>query len=96
MGWSFNLHGGIAAGLSALLLILAALTWLPGTLPSADSTWLTAAVVVLLFPICTAAPTARHPDTTGPLAIPSLLFASAACLALAAGELRRADAAPGA
>lgn len=40
MGWSFNLHGGIAAGLSALLLILAALTWLPGTLPPADSTWL--------------------------------------------------------
>ncbi|MFF6779863.1 hypothetical protein [Streptomyces sp. NPDC012510] len=55
MGWSFKLHGGIAAGLSALLLISAALTWLPGTLPLVDSPWLTAAVVLLLFPIFAAA-----------------------------------------
>ena len=176
MGWSFKLHGGIAAGLSALLLILAALTWLPGTLPLADSTWLTAVVVVLVFPICTAAllriiltRADRHTiwlsfrclpgavqgalaglsvsgvvvlvvsmagagnlqsaetrdgryfvldatpykrgrievsrseylavlesDQRSMLAIPSLLFASAACLALAAGELGRANAEPGA
>lgn len=38
MGWSFKLHGGIATGLSALLLIVAALTWLPGTLPLVEST----------------------------------------------------------
>ena len=55
MGWSFKLHGGIAAGLSALLLVLAALTWLPGTLPLVDSAWLTVTVVLLLFPVCAAA-----------------------------------------
>ncbi|WP_256363226.1 hypothetical protein [Streptomyces sp. TRM70350] len=38
-----------------MLLILAALTWLPGTLPLVDSPWLTAAVVLLLFPIFAAA-----------------------------------------
>jgi hypothetical protein len=55
MGWRFKLHGGVAAGLSALLLILAALTWLPGTLQLVDSPWLKAAVVLLLFPIFAAA-----------------------------------------
>jgi hypothetical protein len=55
MGWSFKLHGGIAAGLSAFLLLLAALTWLPGTLPLVDSAWLTVAVILLLFPIFAAA-----------------------------------------
>ncbi|MDW8805906.1 hypothetical protein P1P68_14210 [Streptomyces scabiei] len=174
MGWSFKLHGGIAAGLSALLLVLAALTWLPGTLPLVDSAWLTVAVVLLLFPVCAGAMVRvlltradRHSvwlafrclpcavqgalgslvvsgvvvllvsmagagnlqsaeirdgryfvlDTTpyergrievsqsqyvavlesdqrSMLAIPSFLFAAAGYLALAAGELRRADAEP--
>ncbi|MEU6180439.1 hypothetical protein [Streptomyces coeruleorubidus] len=38
-----------------MLLILAALTWLPGTLQLVDSPWLTAAVVLVLFPIFAAA-----------------------------------------
>ncbi|MDX3639839.1 hypothetical protein [Streptomyces sp. MB09-02B] len=38
-----------------MLLILAALTWLPGTLPLVDSAWLTATVVLLLFPVFAAA-----------------------------------------
>lgn len=141
MGWSFKLHGGIAAGLSALLLILAASTWLPGTLPPADSTWLSfrclpgavqgvlgglvvSGVVVLVVRVAGAGnlqsaetrdgryfvldttPYERgrtevsrsqyvavlEGDQRSMPAIPSLLFASAACLALAAGELRRADA----
>ncbi|MDW4909349.1 hypothetical protein RB628_29410 [Streptomyces sp. ADMS] len=52
---SFKLHGGIAAGLSTVLLLLAALTWLPGTLPLAASKWPMVAIVVLLFPIFIAA-----------------------------------------
>jgi hypothetical protein len=52
---SFKVHGGIAAGLSTVLLLLAALTWLPGTLPLAGSQWPMVAIVVLLFPIFTAA-----------------------------------------
>ena len=55
MEWSFKLHGGIAAGLSTVLLLLAALTWLPGTLPLAGSKWPMVAIVVLLFPIFIAA-----------------------------------------
>ncbi|WP_234382677.1 hypothetical protein [Streptomyces dysideae] len=38
-----------------MLLLLAALTWLPGTLPLAGSKWPMAAIVVLLFPIFAAA-----------------------------------------
>ncbi len=55
MGWSFKLHGGLAAGLGAALLVLAGLTWLPGTLPLADSGWPVAAIAVSLFPIFIAA-----------------------------------------
>ncbi|MFG2758299.1 hypothetical protein [Streptomyces wuyuanensis] len=55
MGWSFKLHAGIAAGLSGVLLLLAALTWLPGTLPLTGSKWPVVTVVVLLFPIFIAA-----------------------------------------
>ncbi|MFJ8013798.1 hypothetical protein [Streptomyces sp. NPDC096339] len=51
MGWTFKLHGGIAAALGATLLVLAALTWLPGTLPMSGSRWLIVVIVVLLFPI---------------------------------------------
>ncbi|MFE2647611.1 hypothetical protein [Streptomyces nigra] len=55
MEWSFKLHGGIAAGLSTVLLLLAVLTWLPGTLPLAGSKWPMVTIVVLLFPIFIAA-----------------------------------------
>ncbi|MFJ2561215.1 MULTISPECIES: hypothetical protein [unclassified Streptomyces] len=41
--------------MSALLLLLAALTWLPGTLPLAGSKGPMVVIVVLLFPIFTAA-----------------------------------------
>ncbi|WP_371605922.1 MULTISPECIES: hypothetical protein [unclassified Streptomyces] len=51
MEWSFKLHGGTAAGSSALLLSLAALTWLPGTLPLTGSKWPMAAIVVFLLPV---------------------------------------------
>ncbi|MFB7556470.1 hypothetical protein [Streptomyces brevispora] len=52
---SFKLHGGAAAGSSAVLLLFAALTWLPGTLPLTGSKWPMVAIAVLLFPICIAA-----------------------------------------
>ncbi|NML53919.1 hypothetical protein HHL19_32130 [Streptomyces sp. R302] len=55
MGWSFKLHGGLAAGLGATLLVLAGLTWLPGTLPLAESGWPVAAIAVSLFPVFGAA-----------------------------------------
>ncbi|MFE6854528.1 hypothetical protein ACFVDH_27490 [Streptomyces sp. NPDC057674] len=45
------MHGGIAAVLGIVLLVLTALTWLPGALPLPAARWLMAAVVVLLFPI---------------------------------------------
>lgn len=51
MGWTFKVHGGIATALGTMLLVLAALTWLPGTLPMSGSRWLLAVIVVLLFPI---------------------------------------------
>ena len=49
MGWTFKLHGGVAAGLGAVLLLLATLTWLPGALPLTDVRWLTAASFVSFF-----------------------------------------------
>ncbi|GHD82681.1 hypothetical protein ACFQL8_36600 [Streptomyces goshikiensis] len=51
MGWTFKVHGGIATVLGIALLALTALTWLPGTLPLTGSSWLLAAIVVLLFPV---------------------------------------------
>ncbi|MEV0688566.1 hypothetical protein [Streptomyces sp. NPDC050388] len=51
MGWSFKVHGGVAAGLGAVLLVLAGLTWLPGALPPAKAGWLPALIAVLFFPI---------------------------------------------
>ncbi|MGW6691995.1 hypothetical protein [Streptomyces sp. NPDC054961] len=51
MGWTFKLHGGIATALGTALLVLAALTWLPGSLPISGSRWLMPVIVVLLFPI---------------------------------------------
>ncbi|GGR82665.1 hypothetical protein [Streptomyces nojiriensis] len=51
MNWTFKCHGGVAAALGAALLVLAALTWLPGTLPLPVSGWPMAAIAVLLFPI---------------------------------------------
>ncbi|CAM5519603.1 hypothetical protein [Streptomyces hirsutus] len=55
MGWSFKLHGGVAAGLGAVLLPLAWLTWLPGTLPLLDGRWLLPLNVVVVFPTVMAA-----------------------------------------
>ncbi|GED83203.1 hypothetical protein [Streptomyces sp. 6-11-2] len=49
MGWTFKLHGGVAAGLGATLLLLATLTWLPGALPFTGARWLAAAIFVSLF-----------------------------------------------
>ncbi len=49
--WTFKSHGGVAAALGAALLVLAALTWLPGTLPLTVSGWPMAVIAVLLFPI---------------------------------------------
>ncbi|MGW7200681.1 hypothetical protein [Streptomyces chryseus] len=51
MGWTFKVHGGLATGLGIALLMLTALTWLPGTLPLTGSRWVTATIVVLLFPV---------------------------------------------
>ncbi|GAA0279630.1 hypothetical protein GCM10010302_16640 [Streptomyces polychromogenes] len=51
MGWTFKLHGGIATALGTAMLVLAALTWLPGSLPMSGSGWLMPVIVVLLFPI---------------------------------------------
>ncbi|WP_328762824.1 MULTISPECIES: hypothetical protein [unclassified Streptomyces] len=51
MGWTFKLHGGFAAVLGSVLLVLTALTWLPGTLPLTGAKWPLAVIVVLLFPI---------------------------------------------
>ncbi|MFG3347412.1 hypothetical protein ACGF1Z_20350 [Streptomyces sp. NPDC048018] len=48
MGWSFTLHAGLAAGLGAVLLVLAGLTWLPGTLHLTTSGRPMAAIMVLL------------------------------------------------
>ncbi|MGY0067038.1 hypothetical protein ACWZEH_09425 [Streptomyces sp. QTS137] len=55
MGWSFRVHGGVAAGLGAVLLVLAGLTWLPGALPLAGVRWLPMVLVVVLFPVFVAA-----------------------------------------
>lgn len=55
MGRSFKLHAGIAAGASAVLLVLGALTWLPGILPLTGSAWPTAVITALLFPVFGAA-----------------------------------------
>ncbi|WP_330297632.1 hypothetical protein [Streptomyces sp. NBC_00503] len=51
MGWTFKLHGGIATALGTALLVLAALTWIPGSLPMSASRWLVPVIVVLFFPI---------------------------------------------
>ncbi|WP_405789805.1 hypothetical protein [Streptomyces sp. NBC_01367] len=55
MDWTFKCHGGVAAALGAALLVLVALTWLPGTLPLTASGWPMAAIAVLLFPVFTSA-----------------------------------------
>ncbi len=54
MGWSFKVHGGIALAMSATALLLALLSWVPGTtLSLTDVDWL--AVVVLMLPVVLAA-----------------------------------------
>ncbi|MFD6322981.1 hypothetical protein ACFWOL_08915 [Streptomyces sp. NPDC058442] len=55
MGWSFKVHGGVAAGLGAVLLVLAGLTLLPGVLPPAEVGWLPALIAVLFVPIVVSA-----------------------------------------
>ncbi|MYR96386.1 MULTISPECIES: hypothetical protein [unclassified Streptomyces] len=49
MGWTFKLHGGVAAGLGAVLLTLAALTWVPGTLPLFEPQWVVPAAFLPAF-----------------------------------------------
>ncbi|MFI8861308.1 hypothetical protein ACIGW5_32785 [Streptomyces prasinus] len=49
MGWSFKVHGGVAAGLAAVLVMLAGLTWLPGTLLLFEARWLSALIFVDFF-----------------------------------------------
>lgn len=51
MGRSFKVHGGVAAGLGAVLLVLAGLTWLPGALPPATARGPLALIAVLFFPV---------------------------------------------
>ncbi|CAO0830420.1 hypothetical protein ACTFBT_28835 [Streptomyces microflavus] len=55
MGWTFKLHGGIAAALSTVLLALAALTWAPGTVGWFEPQWTVAVAFVPAFLICVAA-----------------------------------------
>lgn len=55
MGWTYRVHGCLATVLGSTLLVLSALTWLPGTLPLVGARWPSAAIVVLLFPVFTAA-----------------------------------------
>ncbi|MFE2294851.1 hypothetical protein [Streptomyces sp. NPDC059452] len=54
MEWTFKLHAGLAAALGAVLLVLAALTWLPGTLPLPEAGWpviaLGALVALIVLP----------------------------------------------
>ncbi|MFD5976957.1 hypothetical protein [Streptomyces bacillaris] len=40
MGWTYKAHGGVAAGLGATLLGLAALAWAPGARPLFEASWL--------------------------------------------------------
>ncbi|APS18978.1 hypothetical protein TK78_08455 [Streptomyces sp. Tue 6075] len=51
MRWSFTLHGGAAAVLSAAALALAGLTWLPGrgALPLFEPAWPMAVVIIPAF-----------------------------------------------
>lgn len=51
MGWSFKVHGGVAAGLGAVLLVLAGLTLLPGVLPLARAKGPLALIAFLSLPI---------------------------------------------
>ncbi|MGW6689963.1 hypothetical protein [Streptomyces sp. NPDC054961] len=51
MGWTYKMHGGVATVLGVTLLVLTALTWLPGTLPLTGARWPLVAIVVLLFPL---------------------------------------------
>ncbi|MEV6583938.1 hypothetical protein AB0M92_38070 [Streptomyces sp. NPDC051582] len=55
MGWTYKVHGGLATALGSTLLVLSALTWLPGTLPLTGTRWPLAAIAVLLFPVFTSA-----------------------------------------
>ncbi|MFB7737150.1 hypothetical protein ACFC08_22735 [Streptomyces sp. NPDC056112] len=55
MGWTFKLHGGVPAGLGAVFLSPAALTWLPGTLPLADAGWWPVAIFATAFLTCVSA-----------------------------------------
>ncbi|MEU0160608.1 hypothetical protein ABZ154_17685 [Streptomyces sp. NPDC006261] len=49
MGWTCKLHGGVAAGLGAVVLALAALTWVPGTLPLFEPRWVVPAAFSSAF-----------------------------------------------
>ncbi|MBT2424673.1 hypothetical protein J7F02_02865 [Streptomyces sp. ISL-112] len=47
MGWTYKLHGGVAAGLGAALMAMAALSWVPGTLQLFEPQWPMVAGVAL-------------------------------------------------
>ncbi|MEU7581698.1 hypothetical protein AB0B50_29320 [Streptomyces sp. NPDC041068] len=51
MGWTFKLHGGVAVVLGFVLLVLTALSWLPGTFSLAGARWLVVAGFALLPPV---------------------------------------------
>ncbi|GAA4762411.1 hypothetical protein GCM10023329_04850 [Streptomyces sanyensis] len=56
MGWTYKLHAGVAIGLGCLLLVSAALTWLPGTPSWTEAGWPVGVVALLLVPVLVAAP----------------------------------------
>ncbi|MFI5905208.1 hypothetical protein [Streptomyces cyaneofuscatus] len=39
MGWTYKVHGGVAAGSGAVVLALAVLAWVPGTAPVFEPQW---------------------------------------------------------
>ncbi|MFT9668379.1 hypothetical protein ACMZ5F_14810 [Streptomyces rhizosphaericola] len=49
MGWTYKVHGGVAAGLGAVVLALAALSLVPAAAPLLESQWLGVTVFALAF-----------------------------------------------
>ncbi|MDX3375999.1 hypothetical protein PV390_16510 [Streptomyces sp. ME02-6991-2A] len=49
MGWTYKVHGGVAAGLGAVVLALAALAWVPGAAPLFEPQWPMLAAFAMAF-----------------------------------------------
>ncbi|MFB8101455.1 hypothetical protein ACFC3O_01240 [Streptomyces sp. NPDC056007] len=49
MGWTYKVHGGVAAGSGAVVLALAVLTWVPGTSPLFEPRWVVPTALVPAF-----------------------------------------------